>query len=177
MVINSLRAFRHYVLVGGAPRPGGCWSDFDLLTDNQAITWLKTHKHLNMMYVRWLDEIEDFLFKFDVTHQVAPARCMQPYESAVVPWLHRLRRPRGIDRRIRRGESTGTLFHPSAATLPPRWCSQPSAPDGRHSCARRKFHKYSGGWTRFPTHNPPRGWGKSPQVLVCSSHSPVRSFR
>ena len=56
------------MLVGGAPRPGGCWSDFDLLTDNQAITWLKTHKHLNMMYVRWLDEIEDFLFKFDVTH-------------------------------------------------------------------------------------------------------------
>ena len=67
-VIHSLRAFRHYVLVGGAPRPEGCWSDFDLLTDNQAITWLKTHKHLNMMYVRWLDEIEDFLFKFDVTH-------------------------------------------------------------------------------------------------------------
>ena len=35
-------------------------------TDNQAITWLKTNKHLNKMYVRWLDEIEDF--RFDVTH-------------------------------------------------------------------------------------------------------------
>jgi hypothetical protein len=29
-------------------------------TDNQAITWLKTNRHLNKMYVRWLDEIEDF---------------------------------------------------------------------------------------------------------------------
>ena len=35
-------------------------------TDNQAITWLKTNRHLNKMYVRWLDEIEDF--RFDVTH-------------------------------------------------------------------------------------------------------------
>ena len=40
--------------------------DFDLRTDNQAITWLKTNRHLNKMYVRWLDEIEDF--RFDVTH-------------------------------------------------------------------------------------------------------------
>jgi hypothetical protein len=37
-----------------------------LRTDNQAITWLKTNRHLNKMYVRWLDEIEDF--RFDVTH-------------------------------------------------------------------------------------------------------------
>ncbi len=44
----------------------GCWSDFDLQTDNQAITWLKTNRYLNKMYVRWLDEIKDFLF--DVTH-------------------------------------------------------------------------------------------------------------
>ena len=65
-VVHSLRAFRHYLLGGGAPRPPGCWSDFDLRTDNQAITWLKTNKHLNKMYVRWLDEIEDF--RFDVTH-------------------------------------------------------------------------------------------------------------
>jgi len=65
-VVHALRAFRHYLLGGGAPRPGGCWSDFDLRTDNQAITWLKTNRHLNKMYVRWLDEIEDF--RFDVTH-------------------------------------------------------------------------------------------------------------
>ena len=38
----------------------------DLRTDNQAITWLKSNRHLNKMYVRWLDEIEDF--RFDVTH-------------------------------------------------------------------------------------------------------------
>ena len=65
-VVHALRAFRHYLLGGGAPRPEGCWSDFDLRTDNQAITWLKTNRHLNKMYVRWLDEIEDF--RFDVTH-------------------------------------------------------------------------------------------------------------
>ena len=41
-------------------------ADFDLRTDNQAITWLKTNRHLNKMYVRWLDEIEDF--RFNVTH-------------------------------------------------------------------------------------------------------------
>jgi hypothetical protein len=65
-VVHALRVFRHILLGGGAPRPGGCWSDFDLRTDNQAITWLKTKRHLNKMYVRWLDEIEDF--RFDVTH-------------------------------------------------------------------------------------------------------------
>ena len=65
-VVHALRVFRHYLLSSGAPRPDGCWSDFDLRTDNQAITWLKTNRHLNKMYVRWLDEIEDF--RFDVTH-------------------------------------------------------------------------------------------------------------
>ncbi len=65
-VVHALRAFRHYLLGGGAPRPAGCWSDFDLRTDNQAITWLKTNRHLNKMCVRWLDEIEDF--RVDVTH-------------------------------------------------------------------------------------------------------------
>ena len=65
-VVHALRVFRHYLLGGGAPRPAGCWTDFDLRTDNQAITWLKTNRHLNKMYVRWLDEIEDF--RFDVTH-------------------------------------------------------------------------------------------------------------
>ena len=65
-VVHALRIFRHYLLGSGAPRAEGCWSDFDLRTDNQAITWLKTNRHLNKMYVRWLDEIEDF--RFDVTH-------------------------------------------------------------------------------------------------------------
>jgi hypothetical protein len=65
--------FLHYLLGGGAPRPAGCSSDFDLRTDNQAITWLKTNSHLNKMYVRWLDEIEDF--RFAVTH---PAGLTQP---------------------------------------------------------------------------------------------------
>ena len=65
-VVHALRVFKHYLLGSGAPRPGGCRSDFDLRTDNQAITWLKTNRHLNKMYVRWLDEIEDFWF--DVMH-------------------------------------------------------------------------------------------------------------
>jgi len=65
-VVHALRVFRHYLLGSGAPRADGCLSDFDLRTDNQAITWLKTNRHLNKMYVRWLDEIEDF--RFDVTH-------------------------------------------------------------------------------------------------------------
>ncbi len=59
-------AAEHYLLGNGAARPAGCWSDFDLRTDNQAITWLKTNRHLNKMFVRWLDEMEDF--RFDVTH-------------------------------------------------------------------------------------------------------------
>ncbi len=38
VVVHALRVFLHYILGGGAPRPAGCWSDFDLQTDNQAIT-------------------------------------------------------------------------------------------------------------------------------------------
>ena len=64
-MVHALRVFKHYLLGSGAPRAEGYGSDFDLRTDNQAITWLKTNRHLNMMYVRWLDEIEDF--RFDVT--------------------------------------------------------------------------------------------------------------
>ncbi len=65
-MVHALRVFKQYLLGSGAPRPLGCGSDFDLLTDDQAITWLKTNRHLNKMYVRWLDEVEDF--RFDVTH-------------------------------------------------------------------------------------------------------------
>ncbi len=51
-VVQALLVFRHYLLGGGASRPAGCWSNFDLRTDNQTITWLKTNRHLNKMYVR-----------------------------------------------------------------------------------------------------------------------------
>ena len=54
------------MLGSGAHRAEGCRSDFDLRTDNQAITWLKANRHLNKMYVHWLDEIEDF--QVDVTY-------------------------------------------------------------------------------------------------------------
>ncbi len=53
-MVHALRAFRHYLLGGGAPRLAGCWSDFDLRTDSQAITWLKTNRHLNRADVRRL---------------------------------------------------------------------------------------------------------------------------
>ena len=59
-VVHALRVFKHYLLDSGAARTAGCRSDFDLRTDNQAITWLKTNRHLNKMYVRWLDDIADF---------------------------------------------------------------------------------------------------------------------
>ena len=39
-VVHALCIFRHYLLGSGAPRAEGCWSDFDLRTDNQAITIL-----------------------------------------------------------------------------------------------------------------------------------------
>lgn len=84
-VVHSLRVFRHYLLGGGAPRPPGCWSDFDLRTDNQAITWLKTNRHLNKMYVRWLDEIEDFPSPI---RGGAPARRAQSDGPTISPGLH-----------------------------------------------------------------------------------------
>jgi hypothetical protein len=65
-VVHVLRLFKHYLLGSNAPRPSGCTSDFDLQTDNQAITWLKTNRHLNKMYVLSLDDIADFCF--DMTH-------------------------------------------------------------------------------------------------------------
>jgi hypothetical protein len=65
-MVHALRVFKHYLLGSGTPRHEECWSDFDLRTDNQAITWLKTNRHLNQIYVCWLDEMEDF--RFDVTH-------------------------------------------------------------------------------------------------------------
>ena len=39
---HALRTFRHYLLGSGSGAHGlaGCWSDFDLRTDKQAITWL-----------------------------------------------------------------------------------------------------------------------------------------
>ena len=41
-VVHALRVSRHYLLGSCVPRPDCCWSDFNLRTDNQAITWLKT---------------------------------------------------------------------------------------------------------------------------------------
>jgi len=65
-VVHALRAFRHYLLGSGAPRPPGVLSDFTLRTDNQAVTWLRTKRDINRFLARWLDEIEEF--RFDVEH-------------------------------------------------------------------------------------------------------------
>ena len=69
---HALWVFRQCLPGGGAPRPAGCWTDFGLRTDNQAITWLKPNRRLNKMRaccVRRLDEIEDF--RFDATRPPA----------------------------------------------------------------------------------------------------------
>ncbi len=60
-IAHVLLVFRHYQLGSRALLPLGCESDFDLRMDNhwQAIAWLKSNRHLNQMYVRWLHEIED----------------------------------------------------------------------------------------------------------------------
>ena len=50
----------------GASRPPGVLSDFALQTDNQAVSWLRTKRDINRFLVRWLDEIDKFLF--DVQH-------------------------------------------------------------------------------------------------------------
>ena len=80
---SALRVFRYYLLVGSlrAPRPAGCWSDLDPRMDKQVITWLKTNRHLNKMYVRWLDEIEDF--RFDVTHLPGSRNPADPCQSTM----------------------------------------------------------------------------------------------
>ncbi len=37
-VVHMLRIYRPCLLGEGAPQPDGCWSDFDLRMDKQAIT-------------------------------------------------------------------------------------------------------------------------------------------
>jgi hypothetical protein len=70
-VVHALQVFKHYLLASGAPRPLGCGSDFDLATDTQAITWLKTNRHIPVRCMsagstRWRTSASDF--RFGVTH-------------------------------------------------------------------------------------------------------------
>ena len=91
----------------------------------------------------------------------APARRTQPDGSAVAPWLRRRRRPRDIDRRIRRGESAGALpprprrSHPSCARSSPRQVGDNPARDGSR-VRKRPTHTtpHAGGGEG----NPPRCW-------------------
>ena len=63
-MVHELLVFKHHLLESGAPRPLGGGSDFDLRPDKRAITWRKTNRRLNKMYVGWLDEMKDL--RFDV---------------------------------------------------------------------------------------------------------------
>ena len=76
-VVHALRVLEHSLLGSGAPRPLGCGSDLDLPTDNQAMAWLKAKRHLNQMYLGWLDAIEDF--RFDVTHRPGSRNPADPW--------------------------------------------------------------------------------------------------
>jgi hypothetical protein len=172
-VVHALRAFRHYLLGGGAPRPAGCWSDFDLRTDNQAITWLKTNRHLNKMYVRWLDEIEDF--RFDVTHLPGSRNPTDPLSR------------RGFADGDGPAASTGDPDAESQQELFSRLGRDAPVPAvlaavrarwavTRRTAATAFAHAQGGGWD--PLHSDPHGGGGySPRVLVCSLRWPARSFR
>ncbi len=85
-VEHALQAFLHYLLGSGAPRLGDCWLDFDLNTDNQAITWLKTNQHLNKMHVCWLYEIEDF--HFNAIHLPGARNLADSLSTDVLLWRH-----------------------------------------------------------------------------------------
>ena len=65
-VVHALRTFKHYLLGGGGAGAGTRGTDFDLRTDNQAVVWLKTNKHINRMYALLMDELAEFVF--DITH-------------------------------------------------------------------------------------------------------------
>ena len=165
-VVHALRVFRHYLLGGGAPRPAGCLSDFDLRTDNQAITWLKTNRHLNKMYVRWLDEIEDF--RFDVTHLPGSRNPTDPLPR------------RGFADGDGPAASTGDADAESQQELFSRLGRDAPAPAtlaaGSPGARRRRRSPTSRGGTQSPPHRP--GGGRyPPRVRVCLSRWRVRSCR
>ena len=118
---------------GGVRAQGDRWSDFDLRTNNQAITWLKTNRHPNKMYVRWLDGIEDF--RLHVTHLPGSCNPSDPLSRRGFPGsLPRRRRPCRVDGRPRRGEPEGALLSARSG----RHCLRAGGgPAGRRALARR----------------------------------------
>ena len=79
-------------LGNGASRPEGCWSDFDLRTDMQAMTWLKTNRHLNKVFVGRLDSDRGLALRRD-----APARLAEPGGPAGASRRRGWARARGVD--------------------------------------------------------------------------------
>jgi hypothetical protein len=92
-MLHALRVFKHYLLGSGTPRPEECWSDFDLRTDNhwQAITWLKTNRHLNK--IRLLARRDRGL----PLRRDAPAGLSEPCGPADASRLRRWARASGVD--------------------------------------------------------------------------------
>ena len=88
------------------------------------------------MYVRWLDEIENF--RFDVSH--LPTRT-QPEGLAVAARVRRRRRPRAVDGRP--GESAGALLASRSRRIGagvarghPRWVCEHFTHRCGHLCQR-----------------------------------------
>ena len=103
----------------------GCLTVFDLRSDNQTTTWLKTSRHLNKMYVRRLDEIEDF--RFHVTHHPCTCNPTDPlsrhrFADGDGPALSKA----DTDPETQQGSSRG-----SVATHPRRRCAPLSSLGGR----------------------------------------------
>jgi RNase P subunit RPR2 len=161
-VVHALRVFKHYLLGSGAPRPAGCGSDFDLRTDNQAITWLKTNKHLNKMYIRWLDEIENGTSAS--MSRISRARGIRRTHCRVGA----LRMVLG--RRCRQGIQTRRVsrscFHGWGATRRQPLCSPPFTPGGTPPASQQlsSWPPFRGGNVLPPT---PGGRRYSPRVLIC----------
>ena len=73
-VVHALKVFRHYLLAPGGPRPPGVTTDFDLLTDNNSLTWLQTCPQLSPLHARWLDRLQEFSFSlFHLPGKLNPA--------------------------------------------------------------------------------------------------------
>jgi hypothetical protein len=173
-VVHALRVFRHYLLGSGAPtsapRPAGCLSDFDLRTDNKAIAWLKRNQHLNKMYVRCLDEIEDY--RFDVTHLPGSRNPTDPlsrrgFADCSCP------APSTGDADAKRQQELFSRLGRNAP-VPARLAAVRARWAAKWQAAAATFTDTIQGGTPSPPYFP---GGRSPPDILCSSHWQVRSYR
>jgi hypothetical protein len=140
---------------------------------HQAITWLKTNGHLNKMFLRWLDKIEDF--HFDAKHVQGLRTCFTSplrihSRVAASPTATALQRRRAtLTPRASRSSSRGW-----AATPPCRRCSTPLAPGDASSGSMRsgsqQYPRAHAGSTRS---RPSSSWSgaAAPPRRQCSPQS------